>query len=278
MNIHVDELMDYLACPQMYKFRHVDKTDVSLTPGGRANPHSIDESFGKALHKTIGYLFKRVQDGVVPNLSMLSNRWGYLWVKPRSDQEDLRFKEATWRDRHDEKRKQGWEKLQKLHEYYSDHGWGSPVMVDFDYTVSLGAHQLSGRIDLLRVVRSGGREHIEMVEFLDDARYAPFVHIRRDWRLTAAAYAIQQLMNVSVEKIVYHGIISGKLEATVRTADDFKDLESMLTMMEQSVDSNLFYPRFDNRCLKCPFQKLCEKGCYHVEDQQCERRDSSEAS
>lgn len=265
----MDALLDYLACPQLHKYRHIDKLDASLTAAGRANSHTIHEAYDRVLHKTIAYLFNTVQDGTLPTLSMLSRKWGYLWVKPRSKQEDVRFKESSWRDRHDEKRKQGWTKLQQVYHHYSDGGWGSPILVDFEYTVPIGRHTLVGRIDVVRVVRgSNGRESIELIEFLDDERYAPFVHIRRDWRVTAASYAFRHLMNVTEEKIVYHGIISGKLKTTERGPEDYLQLERLLDHIETSIKDGIYFPRFDERCLTCPYEKRCEKGWYNVEDQE----------
>lgn len=273
MKIHIDALMDYLACPQLYKYRHIQKVDASLTYAGRANRHSIVEAYDKALHKTIASMFHRIQDGYLPDLRLLKLKWGYLWVKPRSDQEDIRFKETSWRDVHDEKRKQGWKRLCEVFEHYNTTGWGMPVMVDFDYTIPIGAHTLEGRIDLVRVVKNKhGREFIEMTEFLVDERYAPFVHLRRDWRVTAASYAFRKLMNVKEEKIVYHGIVSGKLIETERTEEDYRQLEHLLDKIEKACEENIFYPEFGERCLSCPYEKHCEKGWYiDAEDQERER-------
>lgn len=268
MKIHMDALIDYLACPQLHRYRHIDKRDASVSIHGRENANSIDEAYTRALHKTIAYLFDTLREGTVPTLTMLKRKWGYVWVKPRADYEDVRFKEASWRDRHDEKRKQGWTKLKELHDHYSNAGWGTPIIVDYTYSVRIGSHELLGRIDLVRTVRSEiGRESIQLVEFLDDQRYSPFVHMRRDWRVTAAAYAFRQMMNVSEEEIVYHGIISGKLQKTVRGDEDFTQLERLLDQIESSINQGIYYPRFDDRCLTCPYEKFCEKGWYHAEDQ-----------
>lgn len=263
MKIHVDALMDYLACPQLHKYRYIQNIDASLTHAGRANRHSIMEAYDKALHKSVASLFHKVQDGFIPDIHLLKRKWGYLWVKPRSEQEDIRFKETSWRDVHDEKRKQGWDKLRQVFEHYDEAGWGTPIMVDFDYTVRIGSHILEGRIDLVRVVQTPERrEFIEMTEFLVDERYAPFVHLRRDWRVTAASYAFRKLMNVKEEKIVYHGIISGKLVATERSEEDYRQLEHLLDRIEKAHKEDIFYPEFGERCLTCPYEKHCEKGWY----------------
>jgi hypothetical protein len=261
MEIHVDALLDYIACPQLYKYRHVDGRDASLTPGGRVNRLSLMDTYDGILHQMIAFMFNTVYDGAIPTLHEISRKWGYLWVKPRSDKEDVRFKESSWRDSHNVKRTSGWEKLKKLYDHYEEAGWGTPIMVAFDYRIPVGKHFLRGRIDLARViVLPGGRQAVEVVQFLADEPLTPFVHIRRDWRVTAASLAFRHLMNVSEEKIVYHGIISGKLQTTKRDETDFVQLEKLLDSVEHMIDHGIWYPRFDKRCKTCPYQKQCEKG------------------
>jgi hypothetical protein len=262
MNFHIDQVMDFVQCPALYAFRHQKEIDPSLTVAGRANKNSILELYDKAMHKAVLYLFHSAQDGFYPALNHLAHKWGYLWVKPRSDQEDVRFKETSWRDVHERKRKQGWRKLQEVWAYYDQPGnMGHPIMVGYPYRIEIGRHTLCGEIDLVQVKKDqAGREYIELVEFLVDVQNAPFVHIRRDWRVTAASYAFRKIMNVREEKIVYHGIISGKLLETTRTDDDYKQLESLLDSMEKAQAHQIYYPVFNERCLTCPYEKHCEKG------------------
>lgn len=262
MNFHIDQVMDFVQCPALHGFRHDKKLDPSLTVTGRANKNSILELFDQAMHKAVLYLFHSAQDGFYPSIPNLAKRWGFLWVKPRSDQEDIRFKEVSWRDIHEKKRKQGWLRLQKIWEFYSDpSNLGSPILVDYPYRVNIGPFTIRGTIDLVQVKKNeAGREYIELVEFVVDQKNAPFVHIRRDWRVTAASYAFRKIMNVREEKIVYHGVISGKLSETVRTDEDYKQLASLLDAITKAQEHQISYPVFSERCLTCPYEKHCEKG------------------
>lgn len=266
MKIHIDEVMDYVTCPALYKFKDVDKLEPPQHGKGRPSKNSILELYDAALHKAIAYLFNSVQDGFFPSLSNLSKRWGYLWVKPRSDQEDIRFMQTSWRDTHNTKRIQGWTKLQDLWAYYKENT-GSPIMVNYPYEIQIGKHILVGNIDLVSIMKNeNGRERIVMTEFITDERQAPFLHIRRDWRVTAASYAFRKIMQVNEEKIVYHGIISGKLTETKRDEQDFQQLEHLLDSIDHMRQNNVFYPVFNERCLTCPYQKYCEKGWFDVKN------------
>jgi hypothetical protein len=260
MDIHVDQLIDYITCPLLYDFKHNKEIKADTTERGRPNKHSILELYDKALHKAIGSLFHAVQEGFYPGIHFLSKKWGFLWVKPRAEQEDIRFRTTSWRDTHERKRQQGWNKLKALWEYYKENP-GTPIMVDYPYTIPIGKHVLRGTIDLVRVVKNEqGREYIELTEFVTDERNAPFLHIRRDWRVTAATLAFREIMNVKAEKIVYHGIISGKLQPTTRDESDYQQLEKLLNSIELARNHNIFYPVFNERCLTCPYEKHCEKG------------------
>lgn len=267
MKISVDEIIDFVTCSALHRFRYVDKIDVSTTHKlKRVNRESLIEQYDKALHKAASFLFHSMQEGKYPGKHHLSKRWGYLWVQPRSDQEDIRFKETSWRDTHDRKRVEGWKKLLLLWDHYRAADF-TPIMVDYRYNVPIGNHIIEGTIDLVRIAKNeNGREYIELVEFVYDDKSSPFLHVKRDWRVTSAAYAFRKLMNVTEEKIVYHGLISGKLVQTSRQEDDFYHLEKLIDTIESLRKMNVSIPVFNERCLTCPYQKHCEKGWYtHVE-------------
>jgi CRISPR/Cas system-associated exonuclease Cas4 (RecB family) len=131
----------------------------------------------------------------------------------------------------------------------------------------VGPHILEGTIDLISVQKKeNGREHIVMTVFLTDDKNAPFVHIRRDWRVTAASLAFRKIMKVNEEKIVYHGIISGKLIETTRDDTDYAQLEQLLRAINHMQTNNIAYPVFNERCLTCPYQTYCTKGWFDVKD------------
>lgn len=266
MDFTMEEVLDFVACPTLYKFRHVDKIDARQTlKFKRPNKNSLIEMYDLALHKAIASIFHSMQAGTYPGLHHLARKWGHLWVKPRSDLEDVRFKEASWRDVHEKKRREGWDRLQSVWAAYRDVDF-TPIMVDYHYRIPVGSHTLAGNIDLVRVVKNDqGREYIELVEFVTDYRNSPFLHVRRDWRVTAATLAFRKLMNVNEEKIVYHGVISGKLQTTERTTADHEQLGRLLDSIQYMKEAGVYYPVFNERCLTCPYQTHCEKGWYHAE-------------
>jgi hypothetical protein len=257
--MHIQDIMDFLACPQLYIYRKSD-LDPSTGARGRINPNTIREQYDKALHKSIAFLFHSVQNGYYPSLAELKQKWGYLWVKPRMEKEDVRFRSTSWRDVHEIKRKQGWEKLQRVWEHFRENP-GTPILIDYDYSIPFNGTTLEGTIDLVRVVKNeAGREYVELIEFITDERYAPFVHIRRDWRVTAAAAAFRKMIQVNVEKIVYHGIISGRLTETTRDENDERRLFDLMRQVTTALEHDIHYPVFSERCLTCPYEILCEKG------------------
>lgn len=268
MRIHIDEVMDYVTCPALYRFKNVDKLEPPQPKVGRPTKNSIVELYDKALHKTVSYIFHRVQDGVYPSIRNMGKKWGFIWIKPRSEQEDIRFRHTSWRDTHKLKEDQGWKRIQLLHEHYQENP-GTPIMVDYHYEVEIGSHILEGTIDLVRAVTNEkGREEIVMTEFITDEKNSPFLHIRRDWRVTAASYAFRKLMRVNEQKIVYHGIISGKLFNTERQEDDFGQLEHLLNTIEHMRGQDMYHPVFNEQCITCPYQKFCEKGWFDVKNQE----------
>lgn len=262
MKIDIEEVLDYIACPVLFKFKHVKQYEVPQASIGRPHRNSLKEAYDKALHKTIAYLFHTIQDGTYPPIRNMAKKWGYLWTKPRAEEEDIRFRQTSWRDYHYQKEKQGWKKIQEIWAYYKENP-GTPIMVDYPYQVKIGRHILTGTIDLVRVVRNEeDREEIVMTEFITDERFAPFLHIHRDWKVTASSYAFRKIMNVLEQKIVYHGIISGKIFHTERNEKHFEQLEQLLNVIEHMKTYDIYYPVFNERCTTCPYQKRCEKGWF----------------
>ena len=266
MQISIDEILDFVACPVLYKYRHVDKLEPPQPKMGRMTKNSVVELYDKALHKSVFYIFHRIQDGFYPSLANLSKTWGNVWIRPRAEVESIKFQSTSWRDTHKRKESQGWSNLKRIHEYYeAEHG--TPIMVDYTYEIPIGNHTLTGTIDLVETKRNkAGREEIVMTEFVVDERNMPYLNIRRDWKVTAASYAFRKVMRVSEQKIVYHGIVSGKRHDTIRDQDDYTQLEHLINIIVESTERELFYPSFNTRCESCPFQKLCEKGWFDVKD------------
>ncbi len=261
MRIHVNALTDYLTCPLLHYYRHTANIDVSDNILQDNFNEAIEEAFDRAMHKTMFYLFHLVQNGTVPNLQHLRKRWGYLWVLPRSKEQEIKHRVLKESDLHDQKRIEGWNKLQKVMEHYKEEGWGTPIMVDFPYSIKVGRHIVDGSIDLVRVVNGPNhREIVEMVDFMVDYPRSPYVHIRRDWRMTAASIAFRQAIDVQEERIVYHGLISGKLRKTFRQAADYQQLEKLLDTIEMAQQAGITYPTFNERCVTCPYQDHCTRG------------------
>lgn len=266
MRISIDEINDFLSCPVLYRYKHVAHIEPPQPKVGRPTKNSVIELYDDALHKVMFYLFHRIQDGTYPSVANIAKIWGNVWVKPRSEQEDVRFRSTSWRDTHQIKEKQGWEHIKRAHEFFKQEH-GTPIMVNYEYEVPIGKHILTGTIDLVDIVRNEqGREEIRMTEFIVDERNMPYLNIRRDWKVTAASYAFRKLMNVNEQKIVYHGIISGKRHDTIRDESDIKQLEHLIDIIVETTDKGLYYPSFNERCSTCSYQKLCEKGWFDVKD------------
>lgn len=266
MQISIDEVMDYIACPMLYKYRYVLKMEPPQPKRGRAQKNSVIEVYEKALKKMAHYIFNSIQDGRYPTIANMAKAWGNVWIKPRASMQKIEYAETSWRDTHQIKERQGWNHTRAMQEFFKDNH-GSPIMVNYKYDVEIGNHRITGSIDLVETVKNKkGGEDIILTHFLVDEKRIPNINIRRDWTVTAASYAFEKLIKVRESKIVYHGIVSGKHHNTVRDEDDYKQLEFLIDTIAKTIEMDLFYPRINERCYSCPFQKTCEKGWFDVKD------------
>src|SRR6185312_5172418 len=100
MQLSIQEIMDFQKCPTLYKFRYIDKVDVSTSERYKIpNKYHLYERFDQALHLVAYGLFHQIADGRYPNAYYIKKRWGDTWNNNRT-KEDVLFDTGSWRNEH----------------------------------------------------------------------------------------------------------------------------------------------------------------------------------
>jgi CRISPR/Cas system-associated exonuclease Cas4 (RecB family) len=249
MRIDVKDLIEFLECPLRHKFRKEGaEPNRTLKGMGFHSGTPVYEEFDAAIHKIAHYVFQIYSNGRWPSTKTLAQKWGSIWVKERSIDEN-----TSWRNERLANERRGFRWILKMAEKFRDRP-GTPLLIGKDYIVKIGNHELCGTIDLVRELDG----EIEIVIFSTDDR-ARVLHSAVDLRATAASYAFRKLTGVPESRIIFYGFQTAKMIETKRDERDFKALETTLDNVEKALASGIVYPVLNYKCYECPFEKHCMK-------------------
>lgn len=264
MKLTVQQLMDYLRCSMMYRFRYIDEVEVVT----RFNPSkvSLDEQFDNEIHKIGYHIFNYIQDGKYPTEYLLRKKWEQLWCKDKS-REDVVFENTVKRGMSSMKRleKQGVKVISQSHPKFKENP-GVPIIVGKRMDVKVGRHTLTTTLDLIREVVMEGKPIIELMDFqsgikvTDRFTRTPMnLHIHQDLAVTAASLGFYQLTGMHEDRIVYYDMVNDKEHITKRTEQDYQALEHVLNHVERAMEHKIYYPVMNDRCTECPFLLECKR-------------------
>lgn len=265
MEISLDEIHTYLACPLKYQMQHIDK--MGSTPIKAV-------LYKKAIHKTIYHYFFAAMNGWIPKLSQMKDKWANVWEETMGDGrnpiDDLLSVRLPKMENHkgrtfqrppeDKMRIAGLEMIHNFYHFNKDNP-GNIIAVDMDYRVPIGGLIVTGKFELIREIvdSQDGKRYIEIVDFktTDDA-VDPFL-IKNDFNLTIASYAFRNLFQATEDRVKYHYMKTGKDIIIQKNENDFKRMKAVINGIAEAIKGGHFYPRQSFMCKTCEMKDLCDK-------------------
>lgn len=266
----IRQVLDYIHCPMLYRFRNVDRiqpTTIADSRYRKENEQGLEELFDSEVHKIGYHIFNYIQDGTFPSQKVLRSKWSRLWLRNKN-KTDILFEVSTERSTTTQRR------LERLGVRVIDQMWtkfretpGIPILVGQQTEVAIGKHRITIKLDLVREIKIEDQAIIEIMDFktglasrINESITTPLnLHIHNDLEVTAASYAFRQLTGAEEDRITYYDMVRDKEYVTVRTEKDYKALEKVLDHVEVAIANEIYYPVMNAKCLECPFQKLCAK-------------------
>lgn len=249
MKIDISEIIDYCFCPMLYKFRYKD-THLKTKYINTIEKYDVD------MHKVVYSFFSLIQAKEPVSIEMLKRTWGSLWLGNKTKHEIAFSEPSTWRDTHNEKRKDGLKAILKFFDKFSlKPGW--PIAVNKKYEVEIAKNLiLTGTWEVIREVDG----HIEIIDFKVDDKLHNKISIEKDLSVTAASYAFRKSFGTKEDALSYYGLSKGKKHNTGRTTDDYKMLVHTVKCVAIAVKNNLFYACPDSKCFSCPYKHMCNSN------------------
>lgn len=241
----VSVLEDFARCSVFYRFRHELGARIPKQAG-------IIEKWDSAMHQIAAYIFHQTQNGRYPSQYLVKQAWGRIWALGRTKEEIL-FYVTSWRDEAKKRQRKGLDYALRLQEFYKPNP-GRPILVDYKYKVPFGKRELEGTIDLVREVDGV----LELVDFRTDDRLITHF-IRNDYAITAASWAVRQLLGRVPDRMVLHHLPTSQLIETTRTDEDYKALYRTMQAVERAIEGQLWIPVLNAACVTCPYLGPCER-------------------
>ena len=235
----------YLQCPLKYALRYIENAEVERT--------SVSLPFGRAFHAVLS---ERARKGSAFKLEEAQADFAVYFRGETDVCENLTFKaDETF----DSCLNKGCEMLAVALENWQDDYVVKAVAKPFTVVIPGVERPLIGEFDL--VVKDGGDEAV--VDWKTASSRWPAGKADRELQATAYCYAYRQLHGVN--PVFRYDVFTKAKEPqignwyTVRTADELERFAWIVSRIEQSVKTGIFYPNESvMNCGECPYRERCK--------------------
>lgn len=262
VDLSLDNIHTYLACPAKYKFKYVDNIQLDL------NKNVL---FKKAVHEAVYYFFYSTMGGTLPRPAAMKDKWASIWSKTNDKGNPIDLIMKTTPGLYGRKQGEGTDKhlvqgMEMIHNFYhfNQANPGSVITVDQPYRIALDDVNVTGKFELIREIldANDGKRYIEIVDFkTSDDSIEPFL-VKNDFNLTLASYAFRNVFKATEDRLKYHYLKTGRDIITVRRENDFNRAKATVKGVANGIKNKDFYPRQSFMCKSCEFKDVCDRVKY----------------
>lgn len=249
--INIKEITDYCYCPMLYKYKYIDKLEKKYT--------TVLDQYDDCMHKCIYNFFTQATFNNV-SISSLKTSFSSYWIKSKSLTSIIYSEPTSWRDTHNEKRKDGIEAIVKFYNHFKDN-IGIPLIINKPYKVNITPNlYLEGSFKIVReITTKDNKKEIEILNILSTVKAQNDMILKKDITTTAISYAFRKLFGIEEDNIKFFNINKGKLYTTTRNNEDYNMLIDTVIKVYKCINNNIFYICPTSKCLNCAYKSLCIK-------------------
>lgn len=262
----VEQLLDYMDCPLCYHIKHVE---------GRRPPEHVayqqkNRIFKEAMQETIAFYYRKHLERNPPTLKQLYDKFYQAWLlKTNTVGEESIFtrkvEDAVKKEREDTSRyvTRGYQNLRLFYQQNSEIKQ-SIIAIHHPYELVMGDAIITGTIPLIREVASKyNKRTIELGSFSLSYKKPAIENLITDIRYTIAAFAYQNVMKSTPDRVYVNHLMSGEDFPLVYGANDYKRLLAIIEGFTQSVGRVTPHPRPGGHLIKNDYQLLCDNYYYN---------------
>lgn len=256
----IEEVFDYLVCPLKHHMKHergMEETDANAVQG---------IAYKDALHQTLYYYYASLQQGRVPTLKQMYEKFAKLWHE-KSDipmegvfVEDLAQSTRLARIRKEKYLHQGYELIRKFYKE-NEKVEQFVIGVNHEYRIAIGDVVIKGHFELIRerVDKKRQSRFIEVVDFRTSLKKPEGFFLRNDLHATFMHYAFAATFKSKPDAFVLDYLGAGEAIEFTRNERDYKRMLATLSAVAGGIEREEKFPRQGFHCKQCPFRDECER-------------------
>lgn len=233
MRLSYSSISTYETCPAKYRFHYEDRLPQASSPA---------LAFGDSLHRAL-HRFHGRPVPVAPSLDELCEMLTSVWVSDGyadASEEQMYLAHAR----------------QVLAQYHRENAdrYRIPAALEFRFQIEVEGVQLSGVIDRMDRIPSGG---YQIIDYKTNRRLPPQATVDRDLQLSLYHLAAKEVWGIEPERLTLYYLLPGERMSTVRTARDVDELRRRVATVSARIAAGRFEPRANPLCDWCDFQAHC---------------------
>lgn len=241
MEIEYQALLDFLACPALYLFKHQRKDKVESYMGRKV----IDD----ILTNTIYFFYNTIlEEERIPSETELKNFYGTQFA----EKEDLlKFKTSQQKKRYTQK--YPGEFIKKFYIKHRDNP-GIPIAVNEKFDVELENHKIKNcNLQLVKMVDK--KTHIM---YFSNASHNPDTFRKNnDLKFSLMSYGFRNIFKQKEDKFIYNSVRKGKFLEIYRSNWQFKKMVATLDNIAEIIDQELYWQNINYLCKACAYSDIC---------------------
>ncbi|WP_067923653.1 PD-(D/E)XK nuclease family protein [Alicyclobacillus shizuokensis] len=240
LELTVNDLYEFKACPLRFKFMRLDKQPVKMTE---------NDGLREAVKSTISYFYFNLAQGKLVGMEDLKQKFGSIWYE-RNKIYNIMYDDKV------KQRKRELEAISMLASFHRQQKFhpDKVVAVNLDFRIPFGDDlYISGQIPLIRESPRG----LEIAHFKVGNHKPDEFWTKTDMGLTIEAIAFESIFKQQVPSICLHYLKAGTTVYTKRTRKDYQRLYKTIRMIKKTMEEGWYYPRESYHCDKCPAKQPC---------------------
>ena len=223
----------YQNCPLCYKLQYIDGLDTK---------EKGYFSFGTTMHDCAEYFFK-VKVPPPPSLEQMLDFYERKWLSEgyESAEEEAEYKAY------------GREMLTKFCEIHQP-DFRMPIAVEHKFTIDIGNVKLTGRIDRVDKLDSGG---LAVIDYKTNQELFTKEYLDKDLQLTLYQLAVEQSWFLPVERLtLYHFRSNTPVSCPPREEARLEEARRVVLEVAEGIQAGSFPATESGRC-PCDFPQYC---------------------
>lgn len=233
MRLSYSAISTYQKCPLAYKFQYIEK--VPTKPS-----HYL--SFGSSVHSALEF-FYNVKVAQPCSLERLLQELEKVW---KSDGYESESREQEYKEKG--------RAILTLFYHENVPSFTVPVAVEKRFLIDLDGIKLSGVIDRITRLASGG---LEIIDYKTNEKLPPPYRLKEDLQLPIYHMAAEQLYGKEPDKVTLYFLVPNEKISTKKTKRDITQTRQKILRVADSIQKQKFEPLKNPLCPWCDFIELC---------------------